>query len=169
MNIIFLDVDGVLNSQQYFESIKHTKGFFHEIDKSKLPLLKRIVEENQAYIVLASTWRELDNEANMEAYTMYQYLQKSLADYGIRITSRTPELGKTRPEEIKTWLNKRVDKDTIKWISIEDDWDEKDYENAGLAGHLLHTEFYDKHSLAGGLQEYHVALAKDLFDKQSIH
>jgi len=51
MNIVFLDIDGVLNSMPYFESIKGKRNRTHnEIDESKLPLLKRIIEENNATI-----------------------------------------------------------------------------------------------------------------------
>ena len=111
MNIVFLDIDGVLNSMPYFESIKGKRDKIHnEIDESKLPLLKRIVEENNAHIVLSSTWRNLDHEEESHCYAIWQYLVNSLAKYDMKIISKTPLIAQKRPLEIKTWLDNRVDK-----------------------------------------------------------
>lgn len=167
MNIVFLDIDGVLNSMPYFESIKCKRDSIHnEIDESKLPLLKRIVEENNAYIVLSSTWRDLDHEEESNCYAMRQYLVNSLARYDMKIISKTPLIAQKRPLEIKTWLDNRVDKENIKWISIEDDYSEEDYKEFGICGHLVHTKFFTYDINEGGLQEKHVELAKQLFERQ---
>ena len=56
--IIFLDIDGVLNSIDYFEHTKHCKGY-SEINPKKVKLLKEIVDRTGAEIVLSSTWRDL--------------------------------------------------------------------------------------------------------------
>lgn len=164
-NIIFLDIDGVLNSLPYFESLKDTETN-SEIDESKLPLLKRIVEENNAQIVLSSTWKELDNKDNPDCYAMWKYLIDSLAKYGMKIISKTPTILNKRPIEIKAWLDSRPDKDNIKWISIDDDFCEEDYEECGLGGHLIQTKFFTNDINDGGLQEKHVLMAKELFNKQ---
>lgn len=167
MNIVFLDIDGVLNSMPYFESIKGKRDkIYNEIDESKLPLLKRIVEENNAHIVLSSTWRDLDHEEESCCYTMWQYLVNSLARYDMKIISKTPLIAQKRPLEIKTWLDNRVDKEDIKWISLDDDYNEEDYKEFGIGGHLVHTKFFTYDINDGGLQERHVELAKQLFDGQ---
>lgn len=167
MNIVFLDIDGVLNSMPYFESIKDKRDRTHnEIDESKLPLLKRIVEENNAHIVLSSTWRDLDHEEETYCYAMWQYLINSLAKYDMKIMSKTPLIAQKRPLEIKTWLDNRVDKEDIKWISLDDDCSEEDYEEYGIGGHLVHTKFFTYDINDGGLQEKHVALARQLFQEQ---
>ena len=167
MNIVFLDIDGVLNSMPYFESIKGKRDkIYNEIDESKLPLLKRIVEENNAHIVLSSTWRNLDHEEESHCYAMWQYLVNSLAKYDMKIISKTPLIAQKRPLEIKTWLDNRVDKKDIKWISLDDDYSEEDYKEFGIGGHLVHTKFFTYNINDGGLQEKHVELAKQLFDRQ---
>lgn len=167
MNIVFLDIDGVLNSMPYFESIKDTRDRTHnEIDESKLPLLKRIVEENNAHIVLSSTWRDLEHEEETNCYVMWQYLVNSLAKYDMKIMSKTPLIAQKRPLEIKAWLDNRVDKEDIKWISLDDDCNEEDYEECGIGGHLVHTKFFTYDINDGGLQEKHVALARQLFQEQ---
>lgn len=54
--IIFLDIDGVLNSRQWYmcENGKIGKG---NIDPENVRVLKELVEETGAEIVLASSWR----------------------------------------------------------------------------------------------------------------
>ena len=164
---MFLDIGGVLNAMPYFEAIKGKRDkIYNEIDGSKLPLLKRIVEENNAHIVLSSTWRNLDHEEESHCYAMWQYLVNSLAKYDMKIISKTPLIAQKRPLEIKTWLDNRVDKEDIKWISLDDDYSEEDYKEFGIGGHLVHTKFFTYNINDGGLQEKHVELAKQLFDRQ---
>lgn len=54
-NIVFLDIDGVLNSCIYVHSVRGNGRKYNEIDETALFFLKRIVEENDAEIVLSST------------------------------------------------------------------------------------------------------------------
>ena len=170
MNIIFLDVDGVLNSLDYFESLKSNETKVNmghnEIDERKLPILKQIVEDNNAYIVLSSTWRDLDDKQNPSCQKMYQYLINTLAKYEMKIISKTPVINFNRPLEIKTWLDNRVNKDEINWISLDDDFIDEKYEEYGLGGHLIKTYYFTSEPDDGGLQEEHVELAKKLFNKQ---
>lgn len=168
MNIVFLDIDGVLNSQAYFNNLIHlgtVDDCFHdEIDESKLPLLKQIVNENNAKIVLSSTWRELDQPNDDSVYSMWLYLINTLAKVGLEIYDKTPQIGMKRTKEIKKWLEKH---DDVKaWISLDDDCWEEDYEEIGLGGHLVHTVFFGHDINKGGLQKEHVILAKQLFDRQ---
>ena len=59
MKIIFLDIDGVLNSDEYFDKIKNLNinGIENDIDISKIILLKKSLDETGAKIVLTSSWR----------------------------------------------------------------------------------------------------------------
>ena len=58
MNIIFLDIDGVLNSLPYFESIKGVKyDKYNEISNFHLKKLSEIYHTCNAKIFLSSTWR----------------------------------------------------------------------------------------------------------------
>ena len=61
MKVIFLDIDGVLNTSQTFieidnEFIKTGKRRI-EIDLDRVELLKEIVDATGAVIVLSSSWR----------------------------------------------------------------------------------------------------------------
>ncbi len=53
MKIIFLDIDGVLNSRTYDR--KRNWNEQTDIDESRLPLVKEIVDSTGAEIVLSST------------------------------------------------------------------------------------------------------------------
>lgn len=55
MKVIFLDIDGVLNSRKY-DSVRNWNEQT-DIDVSRLPLLGEIVAATGAEIVLSSTWR----------------------------------------------------------------------------------------------------------------
>jgi len=55
LKIIFLDIDGVLNSLKYDRNRTVKQG---NIDETRLPLLKKLVDETGALIVLSSSWRK---------------------------------------------------------------------------------------------------------------
>lgn len=61
MKVIFLDIDGVLNTQQTFMKIyeewKKTGERRTEIDLERVGFLKEIVAATDAKIVLSSSWR----------------------------------------------------------------------------------------------------------------
>ena len=65
MNICFLDLDGVLNSQIYYMSDRFKKGdsnsmleyHLNQIDPVAIGFLNEFVEETDCKIVLSSTWR----------------------------------------------------------------------------------------------------------------
>ena len=89
--IIFLDIDGVLNSMAYFKNVKEEDGL-KEISDFHLQKLSKIYHKTRAEIVLCSTWRTLraDNE-------MYQYLVNSLAKYDMLIFDKTPVIEVNTP------------------------------------------------------------------------
>lgn len=83
-NIIFLDVDGVLNSDSYqYDSGKWTQRKKDQIDPASIPLLNKIIEATNAKIVVSSTWRIL----------YYDILIQILKDMGCvgEVIDKTPE------------------------------------------------------------------------------
>lgn len=74
---IFLDIDGVLNSNDWFEKNKDVDGLV-EIDPSKLILLKEIVDCTEAKIILSSSWRSLGRRDDKPDNEIYTYLLNSL-------------------------------------------------------------------------------------------
>ena len=62
MNLIFLDVDGVINSikhliEVYNETHKPHSGYSYPFDPNCLENLKRLVSETNSSLVISSTWR----------------------------------------------------------------------------------------------------------------
>lgn len=100
--IIFLDIDGVLNTC----STKDRCNGFIGIEDKKVTLLKELVDTLDAQIVLTSTWRE---EWGSE---MGQYLRDKLDKCGLAISGKTPMLRfDNRAFEVKEWLkNHKVDR-----------------------------------------------------------
>ena len=96
MKIIFLDVDGVLNTANLIE----TMGI-NAIGDHFLERLDKIISETGAEIVLSSTWRLIPNAKNV--------LEDKLSSKGMFLLDSTVELRKNfspepRSKEIAEWL-----------------------------------------------------------------
>lgn len=48
MKVIFLDIDGVLNSDDYIDRAKNVQGIERHIDIDKVKLLKKAIDETGA-------------------------------------------------------------------------------------------------------------------------
>ena len=104
MKIIFLDVDGVLNSANdlYSIELKNDKHF---------DLLKELVDKSGAKIVLSSSWRIGFSPATHKSDNV---LDTKLKDRGISIYDFTPCMTGERSDEIHEWLKENpVDKFVI--------------------------------------------------------
>lgn len=159
--IIFLDIDGVLNSMDYFEQTKDCKGYT-EINPEQVKLLKEIVDRTGTEIVLSSTWRGLGKRKNEPEHPMYTYLIDTLKEYGMEIVDHTPYIEQDRPREIKAWLDKQSDKD-IRSVSLDDDFPKHKYDEVGIGDCLVRTCFYEKN---GGLRQEHVEKAVEILNRE---
>ena len=119
MKVIFLYIDGVLNSDEYLDKVKNSdiQGIERDIDVEKVKLLKRAIDETGARVVLSSSWRYTRNA---------RYLKELLANYEIRVDS-TPYIQDIRGLEIKKWLseNQGVEDFIILDDEIFDSFDEE--------------------------------------------
>lgn len=138
MNVIFLDVDGVLNNEYTTDRIKGYVG----IDDNKVRLLKQIVDYFDAKIVLSSTWRhDIDNEIGA-------YLFDKLSKQGLFIYDYTPNISWTyRAKEVATWINDNHN--LINSVIILDDED-FNWEYYQLDNYWVRTLYNDEN---GGLTE----------------
>ena len=102
MKILFLDIDGVLNSRLYDLQRTAEQG---NIDETRLPLLKQIVDETQALIVLTSSWRKHWESDLNQCDTVGKELHTLFAKHQLPIHDKTPCLpDNDRAAEIRTWL-----------------------------------------------------------------
>lgn len=109
MKIIFLDVDGVLNSEQ--------DRFSWTIESDMhLMLLACIVRRTNAKIVVSSSWRNCG---------LLDTLKKRLNDFSMSVYGKTKDIGE-RGLEIKEWLDNHNGVESFA-ILDDEDFDIKSY------------------------------------------
>jgi len=133
MNIVFLDVDGVLNSRDYTAYCSEKYGEHYgawkiPFDPKCMENLKKIVEETKSKIVISSTWRK--HEKNMEK------LMGALKEYDLdeEVIGKTADLGTTRGQEIGEFLKALGGKHNF--VILDDDNDMEEF-----MPHLVLTKF----------------------------
>ena len=118
MKVIFLDVDGVLNSARDYYSIELSTD-------SHLELLKELIDRTGAKIVLSSSWRM--------GLSIRGNLVQRLADYNLEIYDTTPVLyfeGRKRGDEIRAWLDKH--EDVVNFVILDDESDMCEFTKTNL-------------------------------------
>ncbi|MBD5132008.1 MAG: hypothetical protein HDT28_05400 [Clostridiales bacterium] len=126
MKIIFLDIDGVLNSREYDRRRDWSKQT--AIDETRLPFVKQIIDATGAVIVLSSTWRIHWNADKNKCREDGVYITELFAKYGVEIYDKTPDLGINgdRADEIREYLT-TCGEDIESYVIIDDcryDWRE---------------------------------------------
>ena len=135
MKIIFLDIDGVLNTMSPEDDLPaaySNSGVYYK-DFNDLPLercvnnLNKILKETDAEIVISSTWRIIHSNISL----MYIFFL-----CGIKppfILGSTPRTGKKRGIEIAEWLKEHPKVE--RFVIIDDDSDMVD-----LMDHLIQID-----------------------------
>ncbi len=151
MKIIFLDIDGVLNSVKYDITRTENDG---NIDKSRLPFVKKIIVATGAKIVLSSTWREHWSKNEDGCDEIGKELNKYFAEFGLEIYDKTPSfLSYDRAGEIKSWLY--TNKNNVESFVIIDD-------AFGGWGELNQNLVQTSPLIGRGLEEIHVQRAIEI-------
>lgn len=167
--LLFLDVDGVLNSAKYFTSdkFKSLKGNLSEeeimltrhdllLDEAPISLLNSLVEQSQAKVVLSSTWR---NKFSLDE------MNKLLSDKGatFNLCGKTPRLLPKkfsmrvyRHDEIQDYLN-NLNEIPESFVILDDE---------GPMSYL--DKFFVKTNYEFGLQEHHITKALKILRKEFI-
>lgn len=128
MNIIFLDIDGVLNSKQWHNS-DSCKALGNSVKRYFDPVcveyLNSIISETRARVIISSSWRILRSLQDL------QDLFKSIGFIG-KIYGKTEDLSIFEPDtpnlrgvEIQNWIkdNQKHFKTPIKHIILDDEDD----------------------------------------------
>ena len=159
MKVIFLDIDGVLNSV-LFDAQRIIEEEHSRIDMSRVELLSEIIERTGAKIVLSSTWREdWDVDESLRGPDG-KYIDKCLAEHSLALIDKTPHLqySDERRIEIATWVARH--RDEIESYVILDDimagWGE-------LWEHVVITNPYGR-----GLERNHVEQAVYILNEANL-
>lgn len=140
--VIFLDIDGVLNSNFWNDSHQREISDGTLIDEEKIKLLACLAKKTDSKIILHSGWRTwFDSELKplrIEAKKLILLLEKE----GLRIDGLTPdltteEIRKTKKfslvkaDEILLWL--KQNNDVTNWVVLDD----LDLHNIQVAQHQV--------------------------------
>ena len=117
MNILFLDIDGVLTSMKSQAGPKveilwslEEERLVDDFDPDCIDRLKRILKETGASVVISSSWRE--------RFTL-ETLIKHFEGFGVTgIIGMTPVLKDHRGKEIQAWLDEH--KDVDRFVILDD-------------------------------------------------
>ena len=158
MKIIFLDIDGVLNSDTYLKS-RPANSADNRIDLSRVKLLADLVKSTNAKIVLTSTWRVDWNMIPLLCGNFGKYINECFSAYGISIFDKTPciSLLNGRRKEIVTWLSRH--RGDVESFVILDDMD--------FGWEELHSSVVITNPQGYGLEEEHVQKAIELLNKNN--
>lgn len=146
IKIIFLDVDGVLNC----ENSKSRCGSYIGIDNKKVKVLREIVVQTNAKIVLCSSWKDGWDSINKEKQCYHaNYFDKKLKRERLFAFDKTSDRGEDRGHGIIKYLCNHPSIE--KWCVIDDEIF-PDYEECGIMDHLVKTTYYGD----GGLHTGHI-------------
>jgi len=161
MKVIFLDVDGVLNSEDDLLGIQNdgTVNPGREIFDRPLALLKSLVDATNAKIVISSSWRVGCAKCGRESFygkELYETLKQRLGDYDMAAIDVTPVINKPmvkRGDEIRKWLN-TTEYEIESFVILDDEADMCEYNSTNLVQTSMKT----------GLLEEHVEMAKTILN-----
>ena len=150
MKVIFLDIDGVLNSSVYDRQRSENDG---NIDRTRLWLLKKLVDKTGAKIVLSSSWRNHWEKNYDECDDVGKKIIMDFASAGLEIYDKTPKVGYLeRSEEIRMWLKENPE---VKSFVIFDD-------NRYGWGDLSENFILTNYRIGRGLEEEHIKQALEI-------
>lgn len=131
MNVIFLDIDGVLNSTNWMVDCHNNGTSFNfpenQMDPSAISRLNRITDVTKAKLVISSTWRL----SFYKSSNALELLQRCMKGYGItgEVIDFTPyawdldfppKYGEQRGSEIQAWLEVNL---VDKFVILDDSCD----------------------------------------------
>ena len=141
MKVLFLDIDGVLNSENWFayriycvknnmvnilmnfvdmddRNIKHKLTM---LDDRAIANLNRIIEETGCKVVLSSSWRSSIESENIFTQDLLKLKGFKYEFYDVTPRLWFSDFSIRRGEEIKFWLDKESEKHEIESFVILDD------------------------------------------------
>lgn len=174
-NVIFIDIDGVLNSLEFHNRDRSKKKLF---DRECVKRLAEIVDEFDCLVVLASTWIVLNTKEKVRIGTkqedgaksssaMYFKLLNELQSAGIILYDQIED-EHIRPIGINDWLKENIEI-VENYAIIDDDYRFDDYVSMGngLENHLVSTEYFC--DIPGGIQKEHLEKIRNMLNNKNKH
>lgn len=128
MGILFLDIDGVLNSKHTRETTSEGWVF---VSDYLLRNLAKVIDETGFQVVLSSSWRFDWNPADNSHNTpSFNELLSKFSEYKIKLIDKTGDFKPSRGLAIREWLNHHPEVGDE--FIIIDDWDDMGAEREHL-------------------------------------
>jgi len=155
MKVIFLDVDGVINTEDQmrreYEKGHKTSSYYLTLDHFKIELLAKLVKESGAIVIVSSSWRI----GGFEKAPSMVNLTNQLNQHGIIVSGYTPtSFEGVRGREIAQWIMTNC-REIPQFCILDDSSDMEDLKEE----HLIQTTW--KH----GLLPEHVEKAKEVLNR----
>ena len=151
MKYIFLDIDGVLNSVDYFME-DEDRVADAPVDERSVAALARIIDGSgpgQVRIILSSSWRAGWEKDSEKTPPSCRFMDQILGAFGLEIYDKTPELRNGhREDEILLYM--KGARERMEAYLILDDYDYS-WKRYGMDRHWIRTDH-----MKGGLMEAHV-------------
>lgn len=127
MKLIFLDIDGVLNSQQWHESEKCQSignSIQRHFDPYCIELLNQIVSQTQAKVIISSSWRFRPLMELKDIFTSIGFNGKIYGKTPM-VSSYDTDSPAPRGMEIQEWIedNQRKFKSPFRYAILDDEQD----------------------------------------------
>lgn len=135
MKVLFIDFDGVLNTDKYICSFAE---FGLIIDPTKMNLLKQIIDVTNAKIVLSTSWREHWDIEPQNCDNIGIEINSIFEQYGLHILDKTPILNCCREDEIAAWLESNPQ--ITNFVILDDRFLDSEL----IRGHFVKTSGYSK-------------------------
>ena len=144
-SLVFLDIDGVLNSEEFFRRARDA-DMERDLDRLAVARLNRICCEGPSQVVITSTWR-----LDMPLPVLVGLLQEHGFDG--EVIGATPSVPGIRGGEISAWL--RTHRGWRSYVILDD------RDDMGRHGRRLVRTTMER-----GLLDEHVTLAHDMLAKR---
>ncbi len=127
--VVFLDIDGVLNSNFWLENNERELSNGTLIDLEKVKLLSTLIKETNAKIILHSGWRFWFDSSMKPLRVEAEKLVDMFQSVGLKLDGATPDLtteeiretkkfSLVKAEEILLWLSDH--NEVQNWVVIDD-------------------------------------------------
>lgn len=143
-NVIFLDVDGVLNSKFWDNDHQREISEGKYVDLEAVKLFGTLVKRTDAKVILHSGWRFWFDEAMNPKRPEAEFFANAMKAEGIEISGVTPDLTTEEIRRTKKFSLVKAD-EILQWLKENsfDNWvviDDLELHNEKIAKHQVQTD-----------------------------